>query len=243
MTIRRLDNKYLVFLLAFTACILWATAFPFLKLSYTALGIKPTDFYTNMLFASYRFFVAGMMLFGFLMLRRESLALPQRGLMGSMVWLGLLQTSLQYFFFYVGLAHTTGVKASVMGGIGSFFAVILAHFLYRNDRISWQKVIGLAVGFAGVLVVNMGKGGLSLDFTWLGEGFLVMSALFSTIGSVVAKDVAGKASPVLASAYQMIFGSVLLFGVAVTKVSPFALSFNFYSAALFLWLAFLSAQH
>jgi len=237
----RMNNKYIVFLLASTACILWATAFPFLKLSYITLGIKPDDIYTNMLFASYRFFTAGLMLFGFLVISREPLLLDRVGLIGPLVILGLFQTSLQYFFFYIGLAHTTGVKASVLGATGSFFAVILAHFLYKNDRISCYKVMGLVAGFAGVVAVNLTKGKLSLEFTLFGEGFLVISALVSTIGAVVAKDLSAKVSPVLASAYQMVFGSILLFGAAITGVSPGALNFTPYGAGLFLWLAFLSA--
>lgn len=237
----RLQNKYVVFFIAATACVLWATAFPLLKLSYTALAIKPNDIYTNMLFAAYRFFTAGLMLFGFLIVRREPINLVNRGLIAPLLILGLFQTSLQYFFFYVGLAHTTGVKASVMGATGSFFAVLIAHFLYRDDRVSWHKVVGLITGFTGVVVVNLAKGKLSLDFTWLGEGFLLFSALASTIGSVLAKDLSMKVSTVLASAYQMVLGSIVLFGVAVTKVSPLALSFNLFSAGLFLWLAFLSA--
>ncbi len=236
-----LTNKYVVFLLAFLACILWATAFPFLKLSYAELGIKPDDIYLNLLFAAYRFFAAGMILFGYLLIRKQPIIPVKASLLGPLLILGLFQTSLQYFFFYIGLAHTTGVKASILGAIGIFFAVILAHFIYRDDRISWYKVVGLLVGFAGVIAVNLVHGKLSLDFTWLGEGFIIFSALGSTVGSVFAKDISAKVNTILASAYQLVLGSIMLFGVAITKVSPLALQFNAISTVLLLWLASLSA--
>lgn len=237
----RWTSKYFVLIIATIACVLWGTAFPLLKLSYLALEIKPDNIYLNMLFAAYRFFVAGLMLFGLLIIRRESLTLDKTSFIIPLFVLGLFQTSLQYFFFYVGLAHTTGVKASIIGATGTFFAVIIAHFIYRDDRISWYKVSGIVLGFTGIIVVNLAKGKLSLDFTWLGEGFLILAALTGTLGAILSKDLSQKVSAVLATAYQMVIGSILLFIVAISHVSPSALNFNYYSAGLFLWLAFLSA--
>jgi drug/metabolite transporter (DMT)-like permease len=228
-------------IIATIACVLWGTAFPLLKLSYLALEIKPDNIYLNMLFAAYRFFVAGLMLFGLLIIRRESLTLDKTSLIIPLFVLGLFQTSLQYFFFYVGLAHTTGVKASIIGATGTFFAVIIAHFIYRDDRISWYKVSGIVLGFTGIIVVNLAKGKLSLDFTWLGEGFLILAALTGTLGAILSKALSQKVSAVLATAYQMVIGSIFLFIVAISHVSPIALNFNYFSAGLFLWLAFLSA--
>ncbi|MHB1166942.1 MAG: DMT family transporter [Carboxydocellales bacterium] len=237
----RWTSKYFVLIIATIACVLWGTAFPLLKLSYLALEIKPDNIYLNMLFAAYRFFVAGLMLFGLLIIRMESLTLDKTSFIIPLFVLGLFQTSLQYFFFYVGLAHTTGVKASIIGATGTFFAVIIAHFIYRDDRISWYKVSGIVLGFTGIIVVNLAKGKLSLDFTWLGEGFLILAALTGTLGAILSKDLSQKVSAVLATAYQMVIGSILLFIVAISHVSPSALNFNYYSAGLFLWLAFLSA--
>ena len=71
---------------------------------------------------------------------------------GQMALLGLTQTSLQYLFFYLGLAHTTGVKSSIMNATGTFFSVLLAHFIYKNDRLSYNKVLGCVVGVVVLFV-------------------------------------------------------------------------------------------
>ena len=55
-------------------------------------------------------------------------------------------------FFYIGLAYATGVKSSIMNATGTFFSVLLAHFIYKNDRLSFNKALGCMIGFAGVLV-------------------------------------------------------------------------------------------
>ncbi|MCT7057456.1 EamA family transporter, partial [Salmonella enterica] len=72
--------------------------------------------------------------------------------------LGLTQTSLQYLFFYIGLAFTSGVKGSIMNATGTFFSVLLAHFIYQNDRLSYNKTLGCILGFAGVMAVNVSNG-------------------------------------------------------------------------------------
>src|SRR5699024_11887093 len=41
----------------------------------------------------------------------------------------------------------------------SFLGVILAHFLYRSDRMTPAKAAGCAIGFAGVLVATIGNHG------------------------------------------------------------------------------------
>jgi drug/metabolite transporter (DMT)-like permease len=65
---------------------------------------------------------------------------------GQLALLGVTQTSLQYVFFYIGLAFTTGVKGSIMNATGTFFSVLLAHFIYQNDKLSYNKTLGCVWG-------------------------------------------------------------------------------------------------
>lgn len=236
-----LRHNLVVFLLAALACALWGTAFPFIKLSYQALNLHAGDTYGEILFAAYRFLLAGLLVLGFTAIRRESLWLRSWRDWWAVLVLGLFQTSLQYYFFYVGLAHTTAVKGSVIGASGSFFAVVISHFVYANDKINWYKIIGLVTGFAGVILINLSKGSLDLDVTLFGEGYLVLSALVSTIGSVVAKNISGRISPLLATGYQLVLGALVLLAVAFTQVSPGHLQFNSFAWGMLLYLAFLSA--
>ena len=62
---------------------------------------------------------------------------------------------------------------------GTFFSVLLAHFIYHNDRLTLNKVVGCLIGFAGVMVVNFRPDLLDFNFTLLGEGFVVIAAFIS----------------------------------------------------------------
>lgn len=201
-------------LLATLCCLLWGSAYPAIKGGYALLGIARSDTAAQLAFAGWRFLLAGglLLVIARLMGRRVgALSLTQWGQLGL---LGLTQTSLQYVFFYVGLANTTGVKASILNATGTFFSVLLAHFLYANDRLNRRKALGCAVGFAGVMVVNLrGAQGLDAGFTLLGEGFVVIAAFVLSAASIYGKGLSQRIDPMVMTGWQLgIGGLVLLLG-------------------------------
>ena len=205
--------RYLI-LLATLCCLLWGSAYPAIKGGYALLGIARSDTAAQLVFAGWRFLLAGALLLVMAQLtgrRVWALAPVQWAQLGL---LGLAQTALQYVFFYVGLANTTGVKGSILNATGTFFSVLLAHFLYANDRLSRRKAIGCAVGFAGVMVVNLrGTQGLDAEFTLLGEGFIVIAAFVLSAASIYGKRLSQRIDPMVMTGWQLgIGGLVLLLG-------------------------------
>lgn len=201
-------------LLATVCCLLWGSAYPAIKGGYALLGIARSDTAAQLAFAGWRFLLAGALLLAMaqLMGRRVWALAPVQW--GQLALLGLAQTSLQYVFFYVGLANTTGVKGSILNATGTFFSVLLAHFLYANDRLSRRKALGCAVGFAGVMVVNLrGAQGLDAEFTLLGEGFIVIAAFVLSAASIYGKRLSQRIDPMVMTGWQLgIGGLVLLLG-------------------------------
>lgn len=230
-----------VFLLASLCCLLWGSAYPAIKIGYRLFAIAPGDVATQLVFAGYRFVGAGALLLVFAALSGKSLAIRPR--MGAqLVLLGVAQTTLQYVFFYIGLAHTTGVKASILNGVGAFFSVLLAHFVYHNDRLSWRKIAGCALGFGGVMLVNLENlaGGGQFAFSVLGEGFLLLSSLTLSAASMFGKRVSQAMDPVVMTGYQLAAGGVVLLamgGLAGGTLRDWTLP----STALLAYLAALSA--
>ena len=206
--------RYLI-LLATLCCLLWGSAYPAIKGGYALLGIARSDTAAQLVFAGWRFLLAGALLLVMAQLtgrRVWALAPVQWAQLGL---LGLAQTALQYVFFYVGLANTTGVKGSILNATGTFFSVLLAHFLYANDRLSRRKALGCAVGFAGVMVVNLrgGTQGLDAGFTLLGEGFIVIAAFVLSAASIYGKRLSQRIDPMVMTGWQLgIGGLVLLLG-------------------------------
>ncbi|MFZ2295775.1 MAG: DMT family transporter [Polaromonas sp.] len=232
-------RRKVVFLLATLCCLLWGSAYPAIKNGYALFNIAADDIASKLVFAGYRFMFAGLVLLVIAALGRKSLRLDRRTI-GQVSLLGLSQTSLQYVFFYIGLAYATGVKSSIMNATGTFFSVLLAHYIYKNDRLSFNKVLGCAVGFIGVMVVNFSAGLLSFDFALVGEGFIVIAAFILSAASIYGKKVSQHVDSVVLTGYQLALGglALLLIGLATGGTLT---GFTLKSTALLAYLVVLSS--
>lgn len=232
-------HRKIVFLLASLCCLLWGSAYPAVKSGYALFSIAADDIPSKLVFAGYRFFFAGLVLLLVAAAGKRPLALNRRTL-GQVTLLGLTQTSLQYVFFYVGLAHATGVKSSIMNATGTFFSVLLAHLIYKNDRLSFNKALGCIVGFVGVMVVNFSEGLLSFDFTLLGEGFIVIAAFVLSAASIYGKKVSQHVDSVVLTGWQLAIGGLALLLIGFATGGTLS-GFSFESAALMVYLVMLSS--
>ena len=127
---------------ALICCAFWGSAFPCIKLGYQFFQIDSTDTATQILFAGCRFAIAGLLtiLFGSVLNRRWLFPKKQSWLL--VVKLSLFQTILQYLFFYIGLAHTTGVKSSIIVGTNVFVSIVVASFIFRQEKMTIAKAMG-----------------------------------------------------------------------------------------------------
>ncbi len=232
-------HRKVVFLVATLCCLLWGSAYPAIKNGYALFNIAANDIPTKLVFAGYRFVFAGLVLLAIAAISRKTLRL-EKGLAGQVALLGLLQTSLQYVFFYIGLAYATGVKSSIMNATGTFFSVLLAHWIYKNDRLSFNKALGCIVGFAGVMVVNFSPGLLTFDFTLLGEGFIVIAAFVLSAASIYGKRLSQRVDSVVLTGYQLAIGgaALLLLGLVTGGVLT---GFTLQSSLLLAYLVVLSS--
>jgi drug/metabolite transporter (DMT)-like permease len=218
---------------------LWGSAFPFIKLSYENLDIRPQEIGEQMIFAGYRFFLAGIFIIIFFSLLKRQMLFRRKTLL-PVIKIGLFQTFFQYVLFYIGLSYSTGIQGSIIAGTTSFFQILLAHFMYRNDRMSLIKTVGLLLGFAGVIFANLHKGELSMQFGW-GEVLLMLAMLSGALGNILARNGSKEMEVGYLTAYQMVFGSLglLLVGSFTSTLFPFV--FNQASIWMLLYLSFLSA--
>ena len=221
-------------------CLLWGSAFPVIKIGYGLLSVSSDDYMSQLLFAGLRFTLAGALtvIIGSI-ISKSVLRVRKQGLYKIPV-LALFQTVLQYLFFYFGLAKTTGTKSSILDSTSVFFSVLIASFILRQERLSAKKIIGCVMGFAGVVLVNLSKGGFDNGVSFVGEGFIVLSALSYAVSSVMIKSFSKNDNPVALSGYQFMLGG------AVMTIIGYALggrlNFNSVNAVLVLvYLALLSA--
>ena len=94
---------------AMLCCLLWGSAFPCIKIGYGLWNIESADTSAQILFAGMRFVLAGILAVIFGSLLEGRFIRPEKGCAGKIAWLAMLQTVIQYLFFYIGLARSQGV--------------------------------------------------------------------------------------------------------------------------------------
>ena len=198
---------------AIAANLLWGSAAPCIKLGYQYFAIAESDTMSQILFAGVRFTLAGILTILIGSLLRGRFLLPKRGSGGMILTLAMMQTVIQYTFFYIGLSHAPGFKGSIISPTSTFFALLIAALVFRQEKLTARKLLGCLIGFAGVVVVSMNgrlEGGVRLD----GEGFLVLAAASYGCSSVLIKRFSAREDPVVLSGWQFFLGGLLMTAVA-----------------------------
>lgn len=226
----------LVVVIATFCCVLWGSAFPCVKIGYDYFNIGSDDIFSQMLFAGVRFLIAGILIVAFGSITEKKLLLPSKSSLPSIGVLSLTQTIIQYVFFYIALANTSGVNSSIINGSNNFFAIIIAFFLLR-EKLSVKKIVGCLLGFGGVILASVSQGTVG-GFNVLGEGFMIISAISCALSNVLLKKFSQKHNPLILSGYQFIFGSIVMIIIGVslggrlTAINPYGILILIYLALL-----------
>ena len=224
---------------AMLCCALWGSATPFIKMGYKVMfeGGKP-DVPSTILFAGIRFAAAGFITIAIYSIARKKILYPKRENYGKVAIIAAFQTCIQYFFFYIGLANTSGAKGTIISGSSSFFAIFISSLIFKQEKLTVKKVIACIVGFAGIIAVNLN--GLDFNMNFTGDAFVLFSSISLAFSSVLIKIFSKSEDPVVISGYQFMAGGLVMIIVGLIaggKIDHFTLG----GAAILVYLSFLSA--
>ena len=212
---RSVFTKKSVFALCALLCtLLWGSAFPMVKKGYELFEITETG--DKLMFAGVRFMIAGAALLMVTLIggirngEKRPLRLNKDQLR-FLIPLAALQITGNYFFYYIGLSNTAGSVASILNSLDIFLSVLIVPFFIKSDKLNASKLLGCAFGLAGVILVNLGG---EVSFSLFGEGFMLISGVFSTFGIILNKKAAQIVSPIHASGFFLFTG-----GAALTLIS------------------------
>ncbi len=226
-----------------TICgLLWGSAFPVLKISYLELQMAPDDIYAKMVFAGIRFLMAGSMILIYSRIRHKKILLSEmKGYWSAVIGMGILGTTLQYFFFYNGLAHTSGVTSAIMVGLGTFLVAIFAHFYYPDDALNKRKIAGLTLGMIGVAAVALLKGPLEFEMQWNGEGFLLIAVTVSSVAAIYGKELGKRMNILVMTGSQMCIGAMILLVGGLSGIQGGSIQWTAFGFVLLIYASLLSA--
>ena len=198
-----------VVVFALTAAIAWGWAFPLIKVGFSAFGITAEMTGSKMLFAGIRFAAAGLIVLSVARSNGRSFTTSKLIDWRFILAFALMNTTLHYFFFYVGMSHSEGSRAAILNSLSTFLVVLLACACFKSDKLTSRKIRGCIIGFGGILALNLG-GAESGHFTWLGDGMIILNAICGACANLMTRGLSRRIDVFVGTGYSLTIGGFLL---------------------------------
>ena len=233
--------KSIAIILATLCAVGWAMAFPLIKVGFSAFSIAESDTAGKTLFAGIRFFIAGLVVIATALFMGRSFRIKGTKDKLLLLLFGVVNTTLHYFFFYMGVSRLSGSRSAILNALGSFLLIVLASMFFKDDKFNASKLLGCILGLAGIIIINLnGSGDLFSDISLMGDGMLIACAVCSAFGGILTRVVSKRVDIIVATGISLTVGGALLLlagvimGGRITHIS-------FLGAAVLLILIFISA--
>lgn len=123
--------------------------------------------------AAIRFVIASVVIYLYAKYKKMDLTLTAKE-WAHVAVLGIF-FGIQFTIFYAGVNYTTVSRAAILMNTQPFFVAVLAHFLLMDDRLNLRKIVGIALAFAGVVILfYQRRGGETFGYNYLMGDFMVL---------------------------------------------------------------------
>ena len=206
------NNSLKVILLALVCNVLWGSLFPCIKLGYEAFHIDGSNVPQIMTFAGARFFVSGIIIVAFGLLKKEKLPIGKNQGLPAILLGGLFAIILHYSFTYVGLSMTDSSKTAILKQLATLLYICFGFLIVKEEKFSLGKLLGGLVGFGGIILINTGSGSLQLT---LGDWLIIAASVCVVVSNVFNKQAMKKATPIMTTGVSHFAGGVVLLAIGL----------------------------
>jgi putative membrane protein PagO len=175
----------------------------------------------------------------FLVLKVQGIPLPQKFHDWRFLFiLGMLWIAVPYAMIFWGVQYTSSGMASVLNGTNPFFVALFSYFLLKNEKMTGAKILGVVIGFIGVVIIFSQKMNPGSERSLLADVLMFVAAVFTGLAMVLAKRFGASYHAAVLIAVMMLFGGGTLVASSAAFDQPmrFAVSLESISVLLFLSL-------
>lgn len=127
----------------------------------------------------------------------------------------------EFACLFIGLLYTTAVRAVLLLYAAPFFVALGAHWFVPGDRLTRQKLVGLAAAFAGLVVAFGGRVGIADSSALLGDALCLAAAFFWGATTIVIKTTPLRRAPAeLTLLYQLAVSAIVLVALSYAFGEP-----------------------
>lgn len=136
--------------------------------------------------------------------------------------IGITNLAIPFFLISWGEQYIDSAVAAILDATVPLFTIVIAHFLLQDDKITRSKVVGLAIGFVGVLVLMSNSIGDSTG-SLLGQASVILASVFYAGSSVLIRRTTEDVPDVVRSTGPLVSATAVMWLSAVLTESPVVL--------------------
>jgi drug/metabolite transporter (DMT)-like permease len=193
---------------------IWGASYLFIKVG--GAEIPPFTFVAG------RTLIAALALLIVLCARKESLPRSRREWM-PLIAMGIFNGVIPYTLITWGETHITSGLAAILTAAMPLFTVILAHFWTHDERLTLGKILGVVIGFLGVIILFLPELRQGIQIEFWGEFAVVAAAASYAIAALVARKYLHGVSHVVASTGQLDTAALWMIPLSLAFDNPLAL--------------------
>ncbi len=133
--------------------------------------------------------------------------------------LGITNVAIPFFLISWGEQSIDSAVAAILDATVPLFTILIAHYLLHDDKMTWPKVLGLLIGFAGVIILMSKDIGASVGSV-LGQLAVVLACAFYAGSSVFARKTTENTPSILRSAGPLVSATVIMWLATIFVESP-----------------------
>jgi drug/metabolite transporter (DMT)-like permease len=124
--------------------------------------------------------------------------------------LGISNVAIPFFLISWGEKSIDSAVASVLDATVPLFTILIAHYLLHDDKITWPKLVGLLIGFAGVVVLMSKELLHASTNSLLGQAAVILASVFYAVNSVYIRKTTEDIPSIVRSAGPLISASAVM---------------------------------
>lgn len=155
----------------------------------------------------------------------------------AFILMGVLNNVIPFTLIVWGQTHIASGLASILNATTPMFTIVAAHFLTKDEKLTNNKIIGVAIGFLGVVIMlgHEALGGLG-DSVFAQLAVLGAAISYSLAGIYGRRFMQLGIKPVVTATGQVTGSSLILIPLAMFYDKPFTLPMPGFEV----WLAILA---
>ena len=208
-------------LYALLVMLLWGTLFPVVKLGLGAYNVVTTG--DILFFAGIRFTICGALICLYAFITDKSSFKDVKNAIVPILLSGLFAIILHYSFTYSALKLTDGSKTAILKQLGVLFYVCFSFIFFKEDKLTVKKLIGVLMGFAGIIAINANADGISFN---IGDVLIIAASFCTVFSNVISKKAFQTVKPITSTGVSQLFGGIVLLIIGNLLNGGMDFSFN-----------------